>query len=181
MSDAVVFDGASKNSTNNRFSRKSRLLLILIVIILLVGGGFVGFKVFNSYESNKQAMKNTCTSNPSLIDEASVAMGKSDKDKLKKITDDITAKKGFENDQNCLFVITIYNISKADNKTAEEYFGKYSSIYNKENTSVAGSTRKYVWSKESLKQKLDFSKAFSDNLIENSKKLGHPNNLESKQ
>lgn len=181
MSDAVIFNVTDNKPDKHKFNDKNKLLLVLIVIIILAGVGFTTYRIIKNNKSQKQAMENICSSNPSLTDEASVAMGKTDKDKLQKLTDETKTKKGYENDQNCLFLITFNDIAKADNASADANFTKYNQIFKEEKTSVAGAKTKYKWSKESLKQKLDFSKAFSENLIENNHKLSHPNNVEPKQ
>lgn len=182
MSDAVVFNEANNNSGKHKLSNKKKLLLVLVVLTILAGVvGFITFKIIKNNNSQKQAMENICSANPSLIDKASIAMGKSDKDTLQKLTDETKTKKGYENDQNCLFLITFNDITKADNASAEANFTKYNQIFKEEKASVAGTKTKYKWNKDSLKQRLDFSKAFSENLIENNKKLSHPNNLEPKQ
>ena len=128
----VVVSGEMKQShPGSSVNNYKRPLILISVVLVIVGGvGFAARHAINRQSSQPKA-PNACTSKAAngVLAQAAQSLGPDKVKELGESVNKIKTLKKYDQDPNCLAVLTIYFINISDAKNARTYYEQLNKLY----------------------------------------------------
>lgn len=121
INHVVVGDISKKRLAGPNLKKLFLVLVASLALISTFGSGYLW------YQDQKNKKSTICSND--ILQRAGQSLDAYHQEQLKSVADEIKQKPNFENDPNCLFVVTSYYANVVDAENSRKYLDRFEHVY----------------------------------------------------